>query len=44
MGDVRGRECVVDMASAGEGLARDTAVGDGGEITVEAGCTYESAV
>ena len=38
----RGR--VADMASAEEELARGTAVGDGGEITVEAGCRYESAL
>ena len=34
---------MADMASAEEELARGTAVGDGGEITVEAGCRYESA-
>ena len=41
---MRGREGVADMASAEEELAGGTAVGDGAEITVEAGCRYESAV
>ena len=41
---MRGREGVADMAPAEEELARGTAVGDGGEITVEAGCRYESAL